>query len=85
MEMNVEKTKVMRISREPSLLQIIIDQEQLEDLEYFSYLAKMIVCDARCTSEIKAQIAMAKASFDRKRTLSTSKLDFNAMKKLVKY
>jgi hypothetical protein len=29
MEMNAEKTKVMRISREPSPVQIIEDQEQL--------------------------------------------------------
>jgi len=26
MEMDVEKTKVMRISRQPSILQIVIDQ-----------------------------------------------------------
>jgi hypothetical protein len=26
MEMNVEKTKVMRISRQPSLVQVMIDQ-----------------------------------------------------------
>jgi hypothetical protein len=31
-EMNVEKTKVMRISRQPSPVQILIDQKQPEDL-----------------------------------------------------
>ena len=30
MEMNVEKTKVMRISRQPSPVTIMIDQKQLE-------------------------------------------------------
>jgi len=32
MEMNVEKTKVMRISRQPSPVQIMIDQKQLENV-----------------------------------------------------
>ena len=32
MEMNVEKTKVMRISRQPLPVKIIIDQKQLENV-----------------------------------------------------
>jgi hypothetical protein len=32
MEINVEKTKVMKISRKPSPLQIMIDKKQLEDV-----------------------------------------------------
>jgi hypothetical protein len=39
--------------------------------------------DARCTGEIKARLAMAKAAFNKKRTLFTSKLDFELWKKLV--
>jgi hypothetical protein len=35
MEMNVEKTKVIRISRQPSTVQIMIDEKQLENVEYF--------------------------------------------------
>ena len=35
MNMNVEKTKVMRISRQPSPLKIMIDQKQLENVECF--------------------------------------------------
>jgi len=34
MEMNVEKTKVMRISRQPFLLEITIGQKKLENVEY---------------------------------------------------
>jgi hypothetical protein len=33
MEINVEKTKVMRISTQPSLIKIMIDQKQLENVE----------------------------------------------------
>jgi hypothetical protein len=36
MEMNVEKTKVMRISRQPYQIKIMIDQKQLENVEYFN-------------------------------------------------
>jgi hypothetical protein len=32
-EMNMEKTKVMRISRQQSPLKIMIDQRQLENVE----------------------------------------------------
>ena len=35
MEMNVEKTKVMRISRQLFPVKIIIDQKQLENVEFF--------------------------------------------------
>jgi hypothetical protein len=35
MEMNVEKTKTMRISRQPSPVTIMIDQKQLENVECF--------------------------------------------------
>jgi hypothetical protein len=44
----------------------------------------MITNDARCTREIKSRIAMAKAAFDKKKTLFTSKLALNLRKKLVK-
>ena len=36
MEMNVEKTKVMRISRQPFPVKMIIDQKQLENVESFN-------------------------------------------------
>jgi hypothetical protein len=80
--MNVEKTKVMRTSRQP--LQIVIDQKQLENVEYFKYLGSVKTNDARCSREIKYRIATAKAAFNKK-TLFARKLDLNLRKKLVKY
>jgi hypothetical protein len=62
----------------------MIDKKQLENVEYFNYLGSMITNDARCTREIKSRIAMAKAAFDKKKNLFTSKLDLNLRKKLVK-
>jgi hypothetical protein len=35
MKMTVEEAKVMRISRQPSPVQIMIDQKQMEAVEYF--------------------------------------------------
>jgi len=84
MEMNVEKTKVMRISRKPSPVTIMIDQKQLENVECFKYLGSMLTNDGRCTCEIKSRIAMAKAALNKKKTLLTSKLDLHLRKKIVK-
>jgi hypothetical protein len=44
MEMNVEKTKIMRISRQLFPIKIMIDQKQLENVEYFNYFGSMIRC-----------------------------------------
>ena len=82
--MNVEKTKVMRISRQPSPVTIMIGQKQLENVECFNYLSSMLTNDGRCTREIKSRIAMEKVAFNKKKTLFTSKLDLDLRKKLVK-
>ena len=53
----------------------MIDQKQLENTEYFKYLDSILTNDVRCTCEIKSRIAMAKAAFNKKKTLFTSTLD----------
>jgi hypothetical protein len=62
MEMNVEKTKVMRISGQLYPIKIMIDQKHLENAEYLNYLGSMIKNGARCTRVIKS---MAKAAFNK--------------------
>jgi hypothetical protein len=84
MEMNVEKTKLMRISRQPFPVKIVIDQKQLENVESFKYLGSNLTDDGRCTCEIKCRTAMAKAALNKNRTLFTSALDLELRKKLVK-
>jgi hypothetical protein len=69
MEMNVEKTKVKRISKQTTPVKIMIDQKQLENVECFKYLGSMLINDGRYTCEIKCRIAMAKAAFNKKRAL----------------
>ena len=78
------KTKVMRISRQPLQVKIIIDQKQLENVESFKYLGSIITIDGKCTCEMKCRIAMAKAAFNKKRNLFTSTFDLEFRKKVVK-
>ena len=44
----------------------------------------MLTEDGRCTCEIKSRIAMAKAVFNKKKNLFTSKLDLNLRKRLAR-
>ena len=52
-------------------------------MEYFKYFGSITTNNSRCVSEIKARIGMAKATFKKKKTLFTSKLDLYLRKKLV--
>jgi hypothetical protein len=47
MEMNAEKTKLMRISRQPLPVKLIIDQKQLENVESFKYLGRILTNDGK--------------------------------------
>jgi hypothetical protein len=84
MEINVENTKVMRISRQPSPVQNMTDQKQLENVGYFNSLGSLITNDARRIHKIKSSIAMAKAAFNKNKTLFTSKWYLNLRKKPIK-
>jgi hypothetical protein len=70
------------MSRHPSPVQVTIDQKQPETVVYFSWVAE-ITNGTRCTQEIKFRIDMAKAAFNTKKTLFTSKLDLKIRKKVV--
>jgi hypothetical protein len=59
------KSKVIRISRQPSPVQFMMDQKQLENVEYFG---SIVTNNARCTREIKCLIVMAKSAFNKKKT-----------------
>jgi hypothetical protein len=81
MEMNVEKTKILRISRQTFPLQITGDQKQLKNVEYVNYVCSMTTNDASCTGEIKSLIVIQQALFSKKRALFTSKLNLSEGKK----
>jgi hypothetical protein len=73
----------MRTLQQPSAVQNIIDQKQLENVKCFKYLGSIMINDARCTREIKSRIATAKEALKKKRNLFTRKLDSNLRKKVV--
>jgi hypothetical protein len=74
----------MGISRNSFPVKLMTDYKQLENVESFKYLGSMLTNDGRCTCEIKPRIATAKAAFNKKRGLFTSKMDLELRKNLVK-
>jgi hypothetical protein len=54
-------------------------------MEYFKYFGGITRDVGRFTREIGSRVAMSKVTFNRKKTLFTSKLDLHLRKKLVKY
>ena len=79
-----QSTLVMRISSQPFPVQTTTDQTQLKNVEYFKYLGSIVTHNTRCTRKVKSRTAKAKAAFNKKKNLFTSKLDLNLRKKLVK-
>jgi hypothetical protein len=75
MEINLGKDKVLGISRQPSAIQITIDQKQPDNVDYFRYLSNMLTNNASGIREIKSWIAMAKAAFNQNNYIFMSKLD----------
>jgi len=47
MENNVEKPKVMKISKRPYPIQITIDKKQIKNVEYFNYLDSVVTKDEK--------------------------------------
>jgi hypothetical protein len=78
------ENKIMRISRKPFPVKIMLDQKQLENVESFKYLGSILTNDEKCTCETKCTISMTKAAFNKKRTLFISTLDSELRKKQVK-
>jgi hypothetical protein len=70
-----EKTKVMRITRQPSGVKIMMGQKQLKNGKYLNCLYNVKTNDTKFTRGIKSRNTMAKAAFNKKKTLSLSKLD----------
>jgi hypothetical protein len=73
----------MRITRQSFQVKVMTDKKELENVEYLNSLSSTITNDTGCTWEIQFGIAMAKATFKKKKNLFTSKLDLNLRKELV--
>jgi len=73
----------MRISRQPSPVQIRMDQKQFENVEYLNSSGNLITDDAKYTSEIKSRIVMAQTVFS-KGKIKKKKIGLKFKKKLVR-
>jgi len=60
----------------------MVDQKQVENVEYFICLSNMITNNARCTLEAKCRIVMAKPALNKKKTLFKS--DLHLKKRFLK-
>jgi hypothetical protein len=57
---------------------------ELKEVNHFKYLGNVLRRDSYCTREIKMRISIAKEAFNRKISLSASKLNIEPRKKLVR-
>jgi len=53
MEIIMEKTKIVRISKQPSSEKLMIDQKTTADVECLNYLAIITTDNARCSLHVK--------------------------------
>jgi hypothetical protein len=67
-----EKTKLMRISRQLSTVHILIDEKQLDNVEYLNYMQSLVTDCAVCILAIQSRISMAEAAFCKKKTDSSA-------------
>jgi len=63
----------MRISRQQSPVQIMIDRKQPGNVEYLKYLFSLVTKDTRLTCAVKTRIAVANVTFSKNKNLFTSK------------
>ena len=66
MEINYDKSQVMRVSRSSESLQIKVNNRELREVDHFKYLGSVLTRDGYCTREINMRIAIAKEAFNRK-------------------
>ena len=74
---NIDKSKVMRVSRSNESLQIKVNNRELKEVDHCEYLGSVLTRDGFFTREIKMRIAIAKEAFNRKMSLLTSKLNID--------
>ena len=74
LDMNVKKTKVMRVSRNNNqTMAIKVDNTNLEQVQQFKYLGTQITEDVRTETELKCRTSIAKAKFSSMNSILTSK------------
>ena len=85
MKLNVKKTKVMVIERNPSTSCVVtVNGEELEQIQSYIYLGTMITSDGRPDKEIKRRISMAKSKFFQLGTILRDNISVRVKYKIIK-
>ena len=71
MKINVDKTKVMKVSRNGGEINISIDGQKVEQVSKFKDLGAWITEDGRNEVEIRTRIGMTKDAFNKRKELLT--------------
>ena len=65
MEINIDKSQIMRVSRNNESLQIKVGNRELKEVSHFKYLESVLTRDGYCTRKIKMRIAIVKGAFNK--------------------
>ena len=74
LRINRAKTECMVVSKrnEPIDCHVEIHQEPIKKVQEFQYLGSVLTSDARCTTEIKRRIGIAKTAFRKMKNVLTN-------------
>ena len=84
MEINIDKSQVMRVSRSNESLQIKVNNRELKEVDHFKYLGSVLTRDGYCTREFKMRNTNGKEAFNIKMSLLTGKLNIELKMKMVR-
>ena len=86
MKINISKSKATVIGRKPKKIDLRIKDESLEQVDSFNYLGCNVSSNMNCWQEVdlKQRIAMAKETFNRKRSIFCGRLEKELRKRVVK-
>jgi len=75
LQLNAKKTECMVITKKPTVptCNLTCKGEQIKQVEKFKYLGCIITTDAKCDTEIKKRIAMAKDTFTKMKSVFTNR------------
>ena len=74
MTINISKTKIMVIGRNPKKIDIRIKDESVEQVDSFKYLGSNISSNKNC-QRANQRIAMTKEAFNRKKSIFCGPLE----------
>jgi len=84
MKINIKKTKVIKIGRQPSTIKITVDGEILQQVEKFKYLGSILSSSGYSEKDIRVRIGMAKSAFSKLKKILIGGLKLEVKKRLVK-